>query len=157
MLKTALFLSFFPQIIQGPISFFDQLAHQLFEPHKIRYDNIKFGLELMLWGFFKKMVIADRLYPAIQTGMEHYGDIHGAMVLFLLILYSLQLYADFSAGIDISRGIARLLDIDMIENFWRPYFAVSVNDFWRRWHISLGAFMATFQIMIMMTIFKMKL
>ena len=142
--KFALFVSFFPQIIQGPISFYDQLAHQLYEPHKFDFTRFKYGLELILWGYFKKLVIADRAVIAINTVTADYTQYNGTTILFIVLLYALQLYADFSAGIDISRGIAQILGIDMAENFKRPYFSKNINEYWRRWHITLGAWMKNY-------------
>ena len=139
--KLALFVSFFPQIIQGPISFYDQLAHQLYEPHSFDFTRAKYGAELVLWGLFKKLVIADRAYIAIKTALDDYTGFGGTTLTFTVLLYALQLYTDFSGGIDISRGVAQILGIDMTQNFRRPYFATSINDYWRRWHISLGAWM----------------
>lgn len=142
--KLALFVSFFPQIIQGPISFYDQLAHQLYEPHKFDFTRFKYGMELIMWGFFKKIVIADRAVIAIQMVQSDIGHYGGTTVTFTVILYALQLYADFSGGIDISRGIAQIFGIDMVDNFKRPYFAKSINDYWRRWHITLGAWLKNY-------------
>lgn len=143
LFRFALFVSFFPQIIQGPISRFDQLAHQLYAPHKIEYKRFKFGLELILWGLFKKLVIADRATSLIATVRETMepASPNGTLVVIVVLLYALQLYADFSAGIDIARGIAQILGIDMIQNFRQPYFSISLTDYWNRWHISLGAWM----------------
>ena len=143
-LKFALFISFFPQIVQGPISSFGQLAGQLTAEHKPEFVRFKLGLELILWGYFKKLVIADRAVIAINTLTEDYTQYTGTAILFIALLYALQLYADFSAGIDISRGIAQILGIDMVQNFRRPYFATSINDYWRRWHITLGAWMKNY-------------
>ncbi len=142
--KLALFVSFFPQIIQGPISFYDQLAHQLYEPHSFDFTRFKYGIELILWGFFKKLVIADRAVIAIQAFQEGKTDFGGTTITFIILLYALQLYADFSGGIDISRGIAQILGINMVDNFKRPYFAKTINDYWRRWHITLGAWLKNY-------------
>ena len=139
--KFLLFVSFFPQIIQGPISSFEQLGGQLLAQHRLEYDRFKRGLELILWGYFKKLVIADRAVIAINAATADYSKSNGTTLLFVTLLYAFQLYADFSAGIDISRGIARILGIDMIDNFRRPYFSKSINEYWRRWHISLGMWM----------------
>ena len=139
--KLALFVSYFPQIIQGPISFYDQLAHQLYEPHSFSFTRLKYGCELILWGLVKKVVIADRAIMTINAVVDAYTDYSGTTILFALILYALQLYADFSGGIDISRGVSQILGIDMIQNFRRPYFALTIDEYWRRWHISLGAWM----------------
>lgn len=142
--KFALFISFFPQIIQGPISAYDQLARQLYESHRLEFRRVKFGAELILWGYFKKMVIADRAVTAINTVTGDYTRFNGTTITFIVLLYAFQLYADFSAGIDISRGIAEILGIDMVDNFRRPYFSKSINEYWRRWHITLGAWMKNY-------------
>lgn len=142
--KLLLFVSFFPQIIQGPISIYDQLAHQLFEPHEFDFTRVKHGMELILWGFFKKLVIADRAYIAIGAVENNYGSYGGTTLTFTILLYAVQLYADFSGGIDISRGVAQIFGIDMIDNFKRPYFSRSINEYWRRWHISLGAWLKNY-------------
>jgi len=143
-LKLLLFVSFFPQIVQGPISIYDQLAHQLYEPHDFDFTRFKYGCELILWGFFKKLVIADRAYIAIDAAVKGYSTYNGTTLTFTVLLYSLQLYADFSGGIDITRGVAQIFGIDMIDNFRRPYFSRSINEYWRRWHISLGAWMKNY-------------
>lgn len=143
-LKLALFVSFFPQIIQGPISFYDQLAHQLYEPHKFDFTRFKHGMQLILWGYFKKLVIADRAVIAMNTVLDNYTAYNGTTITFTVLLYALQLYADFSGGIDISRGVAQIFGIDMAQNFKRPYFAKDINDYWRRWHITLGAWLKNY-------------
>ncbi len=136
--KFALFVSFFPQIIQGPISIYSQLAKQLYEPHDFDFTRFKHACELILWGFFKKLVIADRALIAISTVTGDYGAYNGTTLTFIILLYALQLYADFSGGVDISRGVAQIFGIDMIQNFRQPYFADSISEYWHRWHISLG-------------------
>lgn len=143
-LKLLLFVSFFPQIIQGPISIYDQLAHQLFEGHDFDFTRFKYGCELIMWGFFKKLVIADRAVIAITSVTDSYNSFGGTTLTFTVLLYALQLYADFSGGIDISRGVAQIFGIDMIDNFKRPYFSRSINEYWRRWHISLGAWLKNY-------------
>ena len=137
--KFALFVSFFPQIVQGPISMYDQLAHQLYEPCDFDFTRVKHAAELMLWGTFKKLVVADRAVIALNAAIEDYASWNGLTLAFLLVLYALQIYADFSGGIDISRGVSQIFGIDMMQNFRQPYFARSVSEFWQRWHISLGA------------------
>jgi len=136
--RLALFVSFFPQIVQGPISFYDQLAHQLYEPHDFDFTRVKHGAELMLWGLFRKLVIADRAVMVLNAGIDSYADCNGTAQALLVLLYAVQIYADFSGGIDISRGVAQLFGIDMVQNFRQPYFARSVSEFWNRWHITLG-------------------
>lgn len=136
--KFALFVSFFPQIVQGPISIYDQLAHQLYESHDFDFTRFKHACELILWGMFKKLVIADRAVIAISAVTGDYTAYNGTTLTFILLLYALQLYADFSGGIDITRGVAQIFGISMIDNFRQPYFATSISDYWHRWHISLG-------------------
>lgn len=136
--RLALFVSFFPQIVQGPISIYDQLAHQLYEPHDFDFTRVKHGAELMLWGIFRKLVIADRAVMVLNAGIESYADCNGTAQALLVLLYALQIYADFSGGIDISRGVAQIFGIDMVQNFRQPYFSRSVSEFWNRWHMTLG-------------------
>ena len=136
--RFALFVSFFPQIIQGPIAVYDDLAKQLYVGHKFDIENIKKGILLILWGMLKKMVIADRALPIVNLITKDSANYTGSFVLFAVILYALQLYCDFSGGIDIIRGVANLFGINMAENFRRPYFSTSLTEYWHRWHISLG-------------------
>ena len=142
--KLLLFVSFFPQIVQGPISIYDQLAHQLFEPHEFDFTRVKHGMELILWGFCKKLIIADRAVIPINAVIADYNAYNGTTLTFTVLLYAVQLYMDFSGGIDISRGVAQIFGIDMIDNFKRPYFSKSINEYWRRWHISLGAWLKNY-------------
>ena len=140
-LKYGLFVSFFPQMVQGPISRYDQLAPQLLAERSLDWRDLKFGIQLCLWGYFKKLVIADRaavLVNAVITENCPYG---GAIIASGILFYCIQLYCDFSGGIDITRGVARMFGIDMAENFRRPIFAMSLTEYWRRWHITLGAWM----------------
>lgn len=140
-LKLALFVSFFPQITQGPIGRYDALSPQLYRANEFSFDNIKGGAKLMFLGYLKKLVIADRASVAVGAILDNYGNYSGSVILFGVILYCIQLYCDFSGGIDIARGAARLFGIDMAENFRRPIFAESLADFWRRWHITLGSWL----------------
>jgi len=139
--KFALFVSFFPQLIQGPIARYDQLAPQLTQPHSWDLMQAERGSLLILWGFFKKKVIADRALPLVAAVFDHQSAYGGAVIVIGVLFYSLQQYADFSGGIDLVTGIAQLFGIQLAPNFRRPYFAVSLGDFWRRWHISLGSWM----------------
>ena len=139
--RFALFVSFFPQLIQGPIARYDQLAPQLAAPNRFDMERIERGALLMLWGFFKKKVIADRALPLVAAVFDHQAGYGGAVIVIAVLFYSLQQYADFSGGIDLVTGIAQLFGIELAPNFRRPYFAVSLGDFWRRWHISLGSWM----------------
>ena len=137
-LKYLLFVSFFPQITQGPITTHKQLMPQLLSP--ARFDPALFvsGFQLALWGYFKKLVLADRLAPATNL-VAGWTEQPGWMFLLGVTLYAIRLYADFSGGMDVIRGAAKMLGIDMAENFRRPFFSTSVAEYWRRWHISLGA------------------
>lgn len=136
--KLALFVSFFPQMIQGPISRFSDLAPDLFHGHKFQADQFALGLQRILWGFFKKMVIADRVFAAVQTIFQEPSTYRGVYVFAGMIFYALQLYADFTGGIDITLGIAQSLGIGLKENFKRPFFAKNTAEYWRRWHITMG-------------------
>lgn len=136
--RYALFVSFFPQLIQGPISKYDELARQLYIGHTFDADRTTKSLLLMLWGFFKKMVIADRLGIMMGTIFDNYPQYLGGYVIWAGIGYSLQVYTDFSGGIDVARGVAELFGIVLPENFQQPFFATSLQEYWRRWHISLN-------------------
>ncbi len=139
--KLALFVSFFPQIIQGPISRYSELAQQLYVPHDFDYTRVKFGLQLILWGYFKKLVIADRAAVLVNTIFDNPSDYQGTMLFVGAFFFCIQIYGDFSGGIDIARGVSQVLGISLPDNFLRPFFAVSVSDFWRRWHITLSNWM----------------
>ena len=140
-LKFMLFVSFFPQILQGPIGRHAQLTSQLYGEHKFDLTQFEKGLLLMLWGYFKKLVIANRAILVVNSIFDTPTEYGGAMALFGALFFALQQYADFSGGIDIVTGAAELFDIRLAENFNRPYFSRSLGEFWRRWHISLGAWM----------------
>lgn len=139
--KYALFVSFFPQLLQGPIGRFDRLAHQLYEGRSFSLKAAEFGLQRILWGCFKKMVLADRVAGFVTTVFGNYTEYGGWYNLVAVLLYCVQLYADFSGGIDIVIGTAEIFGIRMDENFRQPFFSKSIGEFWRRWHITLGAWM----------------
>ena len=132
-----LFVSFFPQMIQGPIRY-DHLSETLYERHDFDRKQVLFGLERILWGYFKKLVIADRVGVAVAALSESAGYYTGIYVFVNMLFYALQLYADFTGGIDITIGIAQVLGIRVRENFIRPFFSKNIAEFWRRWHISMG-------------------
>lgn len=136
--KLALFVSFFPQLVQGPISRFDDLSKTLFEQHPYSRRNVSFGIQRIMWGFFKKLVIADRMLVAVNTIIGDPEMYQGVFVLVGMLFYTFELYADFTGGIDITIGIAEVLGIKVKENFNRPYFSKSIVEFWRRWHITMG-------------------
>ncbi len=142
-LRLALFVSFFPQLVQGPISRHSDLAPQLYAEHKFELRSFTYGLQRILWGYFKKLVIADRVLVAMRVLLttpeageaEAYGGIY---VLLLILIYSVQIYADFTGGIDITIGIAEALGIRLKENFIRPFSSKSTKEYWNRWHITMG-------------------
>ncbi len=136
--RLALFVSFFPQMVEGPIGRYDELAKQLYEPHKFEYKRVKFALQLMMWGYFKKIVIADRAGLFVNEVIGNCDKYAGIPIFFAAILYTVQIYAEFSGCIDIVRGVGQIFGVDMAENFKRPFFSKSVQEFWRRWHITLG-------------------
>ena len=136
--RFALFVSFFPQLVQGPISRFNQLKETLYAKHAFNADNLTYGLQRILWGFFKKLVIADRLFTAVITIVTNPNEYRGAYVLAGMFFYAIELYADFTGGIDIAIGAARLFGVRLPENFNRPYFSKSITEYWRRWHITMG-------------------
>lgn len=137
-LKLALFVAYFPQLVQGPISRFNDLSATLFVPHGFDARQISFGLQRILWGYFKKLVIADRILPAVQTLVGAPEEYQGIYMLLAAVFYSLQIYGDFTGGIDITIGISQLFGIQVTENFNRPFFSKNTAEYWRRWHITLG-------------------
>ena len=139
--KYALFTSFFPQMVQGPISRFDSLGNELFVEHEFSWDNLKDGIQLLMLGYFKKLVIADRAAVVVNAVIGDYTNQSGSVLLIAMILYCIQLYCDFSGGIDVTRAVAKMFGITLVDNFKRPIFSTSLTDFWRRWHISLGSWM----------------
>lgn len=139
--RFALFVSFFPQILQGPIGRYDRLASQLYGQKCFSLARIERGLQLMLWGYFKKIVIADRAAVVVSEVFGNYQSYHGILVIAGVLCYSLQLYGDFSGGMDVVMGAAECFGITLDANFKRPYFARSISDFWHRWHITLGTWM----------------
>ena len=137
-LRLALFTSFFPLVVQGPICRFGDLRDQLFAPHDPDWKTVSFGMERMLWGYFKKLVVADRLMPAVKTLCADLDAYPGAYAFLGALCYAAVLYADFTGGIDITIGAAEALGIGVKENFLRPFFSRNIAEYWRRWHISMS-------------------
>lgn len=137
LLDYLLFVSFFPQVMSGPISKADELLPQIKNPHKFDYEEGKQGLKYLLWGMFIKLVIADRLGLFVDTVYANYIHYNGSTCFVASVFYTLQIYCDFAGYSLMAIGIARTLGFNLINNFRRPYLAVSITDFWRRWHISL--------------------
>ncbi len=141
ILRYALYISYFPQIIQGPIPRFGELSEQLKINNKLDETMFVKGFQLILWGWFLKLVIADKAGIIVDTVYSNTDIYQGMYVLVAGILYSIQLYADFQACVCMARGISELFGIELSENFNHPYFSQSVSEFWRRWHISLSAWL----------------
>jgi len=137
--KLALFVSFFAQIVQGPFGRYDHLGKQLYEEHRFSFDRLKSGLTLMLWGYFKKLVIAESIAPSVNDIFSNIGEFNAIQLVMGTVYYSIQVYADFSGYMDIATGVCEIFGIELAKNFDRPYFSKSVQEFWRRWHITLGA------------------
>ena len=133
-----LFVSFFPQLVQGPISRYGDMSETLYGGHSFDWKQVRFGLERILWGYFKKLVIADRISAAVGMLMEDPDYYTGAFVVVGMLFYAVQLYADFTGGIDITIGIAQVFGIRLEENFVRPFFSKNIAEYWRRWHITMG-------------------
>jgi len=132
-----LFVSFFPQVASGPISKADELLPQVKRAKIFNYDQAVSGLKYLLWGMFLKVVLADRAGIYVDTVFESYDKFSGVGCALASVLYSIQIYADFAGYSLIAVGLAKTLGFDLINNFKRPYFATSVSEFWKRWHISL--------------------
>jgi alginate O-acetyltransferase complex protein AlgI len=135
--KFALYVCFFPQLVAGPIERSSHLLPQVNHPQSFDQQRLVSGLKLMLWGFFKKLVIADRLGMFVGNVYNNPTEFTGLPVILATVLFAFQLYCDFSGYTDIARGSARILGYDLMINFNRPMIARSLRDFWNRWHISL--------------------
>ena len=140
--RYALFVSYFPSLLQGPINRFKKLTPQFYKNTPFCWSNLKDGFGLFLWGVFKKLVIANR--AAVFVNNVFYGNLEnvpGSMVLMAAFMFNLELYGDFSGGIDMVQGISEMFGIKLTDNFRRPFFARSIAEYWRRWHISLGTWL----------------
>lgn len=140
--KYMLFVSYFPQMIQGPINRYDAIGEQMQQEHQWNSTDAVKAVYRIAYGLFKKYAIANIFVGAIANIFDNpVRDYAGSTVLFGILLYSAQQYADFSGGIDMVLGVSELFGIRMMENFKQPYFSISLGEFWRRWHISLGKWM----------------
>ena len=140
-LKLMLYGMYFPAVISGPILKYREHGEQFFEPHSFDYQRVTRGLQRMLWGFFKKLVIAERLGMLVDTVYGSYADYPGTYIWFATVCYAFQLYTDFSGCMDIVIGMSESLGIILPENFETPFFSKSISEYWRRWHITLGVWM----------------
>jgi alginate O-acetyltransferase complex protein AlgI len=139
--KFALFVSFFPQLVAGPIERPTHLLQQILRGGEFELDAARNGMKLIAWGYFKKLVIADNLAPAVAAVYAAPSHFPGPSLIIATFLFAYQLYCDFSGYTDIARGVAKLFGYDLMLNFERPYAARSVGEFWRRWHISLSSWL----------------
>lgn len=135
----AVYVSFWPQLVAGPIERAVHMLPQYRETHTFDYDRVKSGLIRMGWGFFKKLVIADRLSVYVNTVYNNPDDYGGGAVLLATYFFAFQIYCDFSGYSDIAIGAARVMGYSLMENFRKPYLSHSIDEFWRRWHISLSS------------------
>ena len=136
-----LYVAFFPQLVAGPIERASHLLPQMTRPRQIRSSDIDLGLWLVLWGMFKKVVIADNLAVVANDVFNNYPEHGGINIAIGALAFTGQIYCDFSGYSDIARGIARMMGFDIMLNFRLPYFALNPSDFWRRWHISLSSWL----------------
>ena len=136
--KLALFISFFPLLVQGPISRYDILGEQLLAPHTFSGERFLSGALRITWGYWKKLIVADRLLVAVKALCARPQVYCGDFVFVEMLLYAACLYADFTGGIDITIGIGEWFGVTVEENFFRPYFSKNISEYWRRWHMTLG-------------------
>lgn len=139
--KYYLFISFFPQLLQGPIPRYAEMEKQLTEGHRFDSANLMNGIQLIIWGFFLKYMIADKAAVVVNTVFGTPKLFDGTHILAAAVLYSFQLYTDFLACVTLSQGVASIFGISLRDNFCHPYFATSIKDFWRRWHMSLSSWL----------------
>lgn len=139
ILKYALFVSFFPQLVAGPIERSKNLLTQVNEPHTFNYERARSGLLMMLWGFFQKLVIADRAAILVNSVYNNVQNYSGALLAAATVGFAVQIYCDFASYSTIARGAAQVLGFNLMKNFEQPYFSKSIAEFWRNWHISLSS------------------
>lgn len=142
--RLALFLAFFPQLMEGPICQYDQTARSLWEGRALKWQNVTFGAQRILFGVMKKVVIADRLNLLIQSVFADYATLDGGLIALGAVCYTCQLYMEFSGAMDIVIGSAEMFGLRLPENFRQPFFSQSISEFWTRWHISLGAWFKSY-------------
>ncbi len=136
--RVAVYMSFFPQIMEGPICRYSDTAYQLYSGEAIKFENLKFGAQRILFGLLKKIVIADRLNSLVDTVFSNHANYNGTVAAIAAIAYTCQLYMEFSGTMDVVIGSAEIFGVKMPENFTRPFFSKTISEFWQRWHITLG-------------------
>lgn len=140
-LKITLYLSFMLTIVEGPVARYDQLGTQLGEGKIFSFKDLVYGAQLVVWGLFKKVVIADRAAEFVNNVFDEPNFTSGIIVLAAVLFYTLQLYCDFSGIMDVVTGLGQMMGLELPKNFNRPFFAKSINEFWQRWHITLGGWL----------------
>ncbi len=138
MFKVMLYLTFFPTLVEGPITRYAEVNQSIYEGKTVTYDHFCYGYQRILWGFFKKMVIADRLNVFVKTVFSCYMDYSGLTLCVGAVFYTILLYMEFSGTMDVVIGSAEMFDISLPENFRQPFFSKNISEFWSRWHITLG-------------------
>ena len=142
--KLALFLGFFPQLMEGPLAFYSDTSEALWSGAPLKSENLSAGYIRIFWGLFKKLVIADRLSKPVSNIFGAYMDYHGAVIVIGAIAYTIQLYMEFSGTMDVIIGSGRLFGVRLPENFRQPFLSKNASEFWRRWHITLGVWFKTY-------------
>lgn len=136
--RVALYLGFFPLIMEGPICRYSDISAQLWAGEKIHFKNFTYGFQRIIFGVMKMVVVADRLNAFIETAYSGFNDFDGGIAALAAILYTCQLYMDFSGTMDIVIGCGEIFGVNITENFRRPFFSKTISEFWQRWHITLG-------------------
>lgn len=136
--RLALYMSFFPQLMEGPIARYSDTAEALFAGRQIEYKNFVFGFERIVYGFVKKIIVADRLNGFVQNVFTDYEKYDGGIILLAAVFYTIELYMDFSGAMDVGIGAAQIFGVKLPENFRQPFFSKNISEFWSRWHITLG-------------------
>ncbi len=138
IIRLALYVAFFPQLLEGPIARYQDTAEALYEGKKVTFESFTFGYQKILYGFAKKLIIADRLNIIVKEVFEDFNSYNGISIFISIVAYTIMLYMEFSGTIDIVIGIGEMFGVKVPENFRQPFFAKNVSEFWTRWHISLG-------------------
>ena len=141
IVRLSLYLSFFPQILEGPISTYSEVSDEIYNACKVTYNNFCYGYQRILFGFFKKYIIVDRLNILVKQVFNNYTQFGGFSILIGIASYTMLLYMDFSGTMDVVLGIGDIFGMKIPENFRQPFFSKNITDFWSRWHISLGHFL----------------
>jgi alginate O-acetyltransferase complex protein AlgI len=140
----SLYVMFYPQLVAGPIERPQNLLHQFYEKHPITYENFSIGFKMILWGFFQKLVVADRLSIFVSAVYQNPGAYSSSMLLVAILFFAFQIYADFAGYSNIALGTARIMGFKLMTNFNTPFFSTSVTEYWRRWHISLNTWFSDY-------------